>query len=338
MDRLSDLPQTILHKILYSVSQHQAAQTSALSKKWRYVWTTRPNVAFSDKAFNGTKQDFISTVNNTLQRYHHQNLSLDQFNFSLSDDESLSLLEEWIPRLTHMGVKEFYLSFASKSFMQEEYPPLPWLVFDAEWLQKLHVTRFKLDDRTAPHHHHHKINLKHLKLLHLDRVRIEDEEILHNIISSCPSIETLRLQDCDGLTRLELEDNLSNLKDLSFTGYRRLSQGKACSIKIQESPSIESIKIIESMIWFQPQELRNLNDLKLICVGFSVPDQLSWCKFPRLKFLRLLQCYGFEESHLFVDAPKIARFEYAGKFIPSISFATTSSSTNCATIEAGVCE
>lgn len=334
MDRLSDLPQHILQKILYFLSQHEAAQTSALSRQWRYIWDTRPNVAFSDSAFNGTKQAFISTVNNTLQRYHDRRLSLDEFHLSLSmaedsDESSFSLLEEWVPRLAHMSVKEFCLSIVSK-LSNVEYPHLPWVVFQVGCLRELYVRRCKLD-RTV-HDHHHEITLNHLKLLHLHEVRVEEEEILQNIISSCSSIQTMIIDHCQGLRRVRF-DNLSNLKDLSFTDYEVSNKHKSCRIEIHEEPSLETITIILSMIWFHPQEFRNLKRLYLVHVGFAVPDHLSSCKFPNLESLTLRDCYGFEESHLFVDAPKIVRFLYAGSFIPSISFATTCSSLKQSTVD-----
>ncbi|EYU31300.1 hypothetical protein MIMGU_mgv1a020509mg [Erythranthe guttata] len=56
MDRISDLPKDILHRILYFLSQEDAVRTSVLSKSWRYVWCTRPNLDFSDINFKGNKQ------------------------------------------------------------------------------------------------------------------------------------------------------------------------------------------------------------------------------------------------------------------------------------------
>ncbi|XP_012857594.1 PREDICTED: F-box/LRR-repeat protein 25-like [Erythranthe guttata] len=53
IDRISDLPKDILHRILYFLSQEDVVRTSVLCKSWRYVWCTRPNLDFSDINFKG---------------------------------------------------------------------------------------------------------------------------------------------------------------------------------------------------------------------------------------------------------------------------------------------
>ncbi|XP_076922966.1 F-box/LRR-repeat protein At3g26922-like [Bidens hawaiensis] len=50
-DRLSILPDDLIHKILSYISIKHVVQTSALSSRWRYLWTSMPYLSFSTKEF-----------------------------------------------------------------------------------------------------------------------------------------------------------------------------------------------------------------------------------------------------------------------------------------------
>ncbi|KAL9374619.1 hypothetical protein Peur_031498 [Populus x canadensis] len=62
IDRLSDLPDSIIHKILSLVDLRCAVQTSVLSKRWRFLWTS-----LTDLNFNGTCMDFTNFL--TFNRF-----------------------------------------------------------------------------------------------------------------------------------------------------------------------------------------------------------------------------------------------------------------------------
>ncbi|KAJ0666249.1 putative F-box domain, leucine-rich repeat domain superfamily, F-box-like domain superfamily [Helianthus annuus] len=50
-DRLSSLPDDLIHKILSFVSIKQAVETSVLSFRWRFIWTSMPYLSFSSEYF-----------------------------------------------------------------------------------------------------------------------------------------------------------------------------------------------------------------------------------------------------------------------------------------------
>ncbi|GJV34036.1 F-box domain containing protein [Tanacetum coccineum] len=54
-DRLSSLPDDLIHKILSSISLKQAIETSTLSSRWRYIWTSMPYLDFSTESFSKWK-------------------------------------------------------------------------------------------------------------------------------------------------------------------------------------------------------------------------------------------------------------------------------------------
>ncbi|GJT95361.1 F-box/FBD/LRR-repeat protein-like protein [Tanacetum coccineum] len=56
MDRLGNLPSSIIESILCLVPIQEAARTSILSREWRYRWTKIPNLVFEEDTFQ------VSTV------------------------------------------------------------------------------------------------------------------------------------------------------------------------------------------------------------------------------------------------------------------------------------
>ncbi|KAL9162169.1 hypothetical protein ABFS82_07G071600 [Erythranthe guttata] len=319
MDRISELPKDILHIILYFLSQKDAVRTSVLSNSWRNIWCTRPNLDFSDAAFKGNKQDFLSLVTRNLQRYRDQRMCVEEFHLRISlrdhldHESSVMLLERWIPLLKNMGLKKFCLSLHSKLYSTRLR--LPSVVFVAESLQDLRLENFVLDRNTIERI----VLLNNLRSLCLREDWIEDE-IFQKIIDSCPLIETLDVEGCLRLRTITL-NNLHHLKYISFSEMYDFT-GELCRNEIHP-PSLETIKISSGNLMFHKgADFRNLNELYIFDAKLSW-DHLSSCKFPCLKHLCIDSCDGLKETQLFIDAPNILDFKYEGDFVPSISFATT---------------
>ncbi|KAL7149600.1 hypothetical protein ABFS83_05G052100 [Erythranthe nasuta] len=296
MDRISDLPKDILQRILYLLSQEDAVRTSVLSKSWRYIWCTRPNLDFSDNNFKGNNQQFLSTVGNTLHLYSDQRLCLDEFRLSilLVDHEWVSLLEKWIPLLSDMGVKDFRLSIPS-DFSNREIIDLPSVVFKAESLKSLHLYRFNLG-KNIPEN----ILFVRLQVLQLSHVVLHEKGVLDKIMSSCPLLTDMWLQECKVLETVKLEKKLHKyLKHFTFINR---TNHAGCSIEI-DVPTLVTIRIIGCKLRFN---CRKFSNLKIIT----------------LRSVEIVQ------SQLCIDAPNILYFQYSGSLIPSISFASASMVSN----------
>ncbi|KAL9177929.1 hypothetical protein ABFS82_01G092500 [Erythranthe guttata] len=285
MDRISDLPKDILHRILYFLSQEDAVRTSVLSKSWRYVWCARPNLDFSDINFKGNRQGFLSTVDNTLQQYYDQGLSLEKFHLyasllgkDYSDHESVLLLEKWVPLLTGMGVKAFSLSIISDR--TPGITDLSSVVFKADSLEYLHLNRCNLGQNIPEN-----IPFVGLQVLRLQNVLME-EEIFEKIVSSCPLLTTMWFRECKGLKNIKLEKKLLKyLKKFSCIN-RNTPRIDECSVEI-DFPNLEKMEIIGNMV-----EIFSSNSI--------------------------------EQSELCIDAPNMEYFYYSGCFMPSVAFAPTS--------------
>ncbi|XP_074369313.1 putative F-box/FBD/LRR-repeat protein At4g13965 [Apium graveolens] len=73
-DRLSSLPDDILHQILSFLGTRQAVQTSVLSKRWRHVWTTTSSLTFDwyDQLFPYTHSGIIKFMEHVLSNRNHE--------------------------------------------------------------------------------------------------------------------------------------------------------------------------------------------------------------------------------------------------------------------------
>ncbi|XP_071691038.1 F-box/FBD/LRR-repeat protein At1g16930-like isoform X2 [Rutidosis leptorrhynchoides] len=81
IDRLSNLPEELIHKILSFMSTKHVVQTSALSSRWKYTWTSMPCLDFSSNDFaellifskfvthvlSGRNNEFLSCTLKSLQ-------------------------------------------------------------------------------------------------------------------------------------------------------------------------------------------------------------------------------------------------------------------------------
>jgi len=125
-DRISELPDEILHEIVSRLTLWYAVRTSALSSKWRYicssqsslvfdwvnVFQTSENVGFweswrSPCRCKEYKDAFISSVNQFIcsYRYRSTNISLFEVSFCLGR-ECQPQIDEWV---------KFAFEWASKS-------------------------------------------------------------------------------------------------------------------------------------------------------------------------------------------------------------------------------
>ncbi|GKF83616.1 putative leucine-rich repeat domain-like protein, partial [Tanacetum coccineum] len=65
-DRLSNLPDEIIHKILSFVGMKDVVRTSSLSSRWRFLWTSMPYLYFSSREFP-SKKKFCRSVHKVLR-------------------------------------------------------------------------------------------------------------------------------------------------------------------------------------------------------------------------------------------------------------------------------
>ncbi|KAL8266841.1 hypothetical protein R6Q59_004185 [Mikania micrantha] len=70
-DRLSNLPEDLIFKILSFMGTKHAVKTSVLSSRWRYIWASMPSLSFSIDDFQ-TLVKFSKFVAHVLSRRNNQ--------------------------------------------------------------------------------------------------------------------------------------------------------------------------------------------------------------------------------------------------------------------------
>nr|KAJ0218139.1 hypothetical protein LSAT_V11C300111620 [Lactuca sativa] len=70
-DRLSSLPDELIHKILFCYDMKFAVQTCLLSSRWKLVWTSLPCLNFSSRQFH-ILHKFAKFVTHVLSHRNHQ--------------------------------------------------------------------------------------------------------------------------------------------------------------------------------------------------------------------------------------------------------------------------
>ncbi|CAA0833959.1 Unknown protein [Striga hermonthica] len=319
-DRISQLPITILHRILCSLSQKEAVRTCVLSKQWRHVGSTRPNLKFSEGWFDNTQQNFVSVLDRTLQRYCDQNLSIHKLFLNLSRPDpvdrtlqgyldqnlsihklhlvipnpdsrwAISLLDQWLRIIAAFNIKAFKLNIPYVT------PALPLANFFSESLEELHLRNCKLSPVES-------MRFKSLHTLTLVCVEV-DCGTLETKTLGCPLLRRLVINNCLELRNIWLND-APGLKHFVLSGYERI-EGRSIIINV---PNIETIFIHGQWIWSDhyrsPFLFSGLTSLHLgnVILSSESIDLLSFgC--PTLESLVIDNCSGFEEFHLASDSVK----------------------------------
>ncbi|CAA0833924.1 Unknown protein [Striga hermonthica] len=355
--RISQLPIPTLHHILCFLSQKEAVKTCLLSKQWRHIGSTRPNLEFSEELFNSTQRNFVSVVDRTLQGYTDQKLSINKLHLDFSKPISLpvvSLLRRWIPKIAALNIKVFKLNFLSPPthpFLPyaPAYYDLPSAVFLAESLEELHLSKCRLSPVVES------VRFESLRSITLEHVHV-DGRTFETKMLGCPLLRRLVIKRCGGLRNIRVSEAASpGLKHFALCDFEMI-KGRSIEIDVL---NIETVSIGGPWIWSHRRRaflFSRLTSLSLCNVILS-SESLNLLSFgcPTLVSLALYYCSGFEEFHLASDsvkcltistskilvkgvticAPNIVRFDFTAPIsqVPdTFSVATTTSKEWCSCV------
>ncbi|XP_058089859.1 F-box/LRR-repeat protein At4g14103-like [Magnolia sinica] len=227
-DRLSDLPNGILNQIVSFLPIKEAARTSILSRKWRYIWTTITSLDLDSCLFNKW-ETFASSIDRLVT--HHDGPVLQKLRLSLlwARSRHTTQINGWIASAVKLNVQELDLYIP-----MEEYE-LPCCLFTCKSLLilKLALNCSVLRLPTAS-------GLSRIKMLHLTEVDFPNEKTFEELFLSFPKLENLNLENC-GLTHFEfLNISSHELKKLVISNCRGLHE---CRIYIS-TPNLLSFKLV----------------------------------------------------------------------------------------------
>jgi len=192
-------------------------RTSVLSGNWRKKWYTIPNLVFDTKHVPvpaGTSRHPSAIIDNKfLKIVDHVLLihsgPINMFKFSnfdqLGEDSLATDIDRWILHLIGRSIKKLVLEV----WIKDEPYKIPWCLFSYQSLHCLKLNWCCLKPPTMFE------GFRNLKSLVLNLVRVDDD-VLENLISGCPLLEKLRLQEIYSLNQINI--HAPNLKFFEIYG------------------------------------------------------------------------------------------------------------------------
>ncbi|ESQ28188.1 hypothetical protein EUTSA_v10019739mg, partial [Eutrema salsugineum] len=186
-DAISWLPDEVLGNILSLLPTKQAASTSLLSKKWRYVYRLVDNLEFDDSQQEG-RYNFPESFENFVDRTLALQCDLPIKKFSLKchvgeeDKERLkACLGRWISNVAGRGVLEAELRISRRGLGF-----LPPQLLSCKTLVKLTIGRQLYLDKLPSY-----VWLPSLKFLFLDTASFRYQYLCGVLLAGCPVLEEL---------------------------------------------------------------------------------------------------------------------------------------------------
>ncbi|XP_074301326.1 F-box protein At4g22280-like isoform X1 [Silene latifolia] len=332
-DRLSDLPDFIMHHIISFLDFKEACRTCILSRRWTRISDTNPVLLVTRRNVSDGNTASLEYIETRMQRYSKENLRIKKLRLEFSRDVELTCkVDEWLEIAVRNQVENLVLDNP-----YGRYYRLTGILLSAKSLRTLDCTGVKIP-------YYKDMNPSSLESLFLFEVAVK-ERMLNQITSSCLSLKHLGLSCCSGcksivIPRSSTLETLYLIESLPFGGT-----------VVLETPSLEYFKYLGSQIYDEhwpviskPSFLRNLRKLKISYVSIA-DDVLSklLSELNSLEVLKLCSCRlvstirisssRLREIHLYhcdnlldvlIDAPRLNMFKYKGEFYQSSSIALNS--------------
>ncbi|KAI6688923.1 hypothetical protein NL676_025751 [Syzygium grande] len=196
LDEISQLPGNITDQILSRLPIKDAVRTSILSRKWRYKWSSIPQLVFDSqctkaKGAQPSLQENLAKIIDKVLLLHTgpiRKFKLSHFEFSATSD-----IDHWILHLSRVSVKEIVLDI-----WKGQYYKIPTSLFNCQDLIYLELYKCLV-----------KIPLtfegfKNLEILDLHTLELSPDG-LEALISRCPLIKRLKLRNLVGIKQLNVE-------------------------------------------------------------------------------------------------------------------------------------
>ncbi|XP_010515571.1 PREDICTED: F-box/FBD/LRR-repeat protein At3g51530-like [Camelina sativa] len=229
-DRINELPDALLLKIVSSLPTKTVIATSVLSKRWRSLWKLVPRLEFVVSYGNGNIYKFAENVTKSL--LSHELPILESLHLKVGDQFDGVYIGVWATIAFARHVREFVLDHHGQRVR------LPSSLFCFDTLETLKLMNYVLLDVPSP------VSMKSLKTLHLRSVVYKGDESVRNLFSSCPNLEHLvvhRDYSNDSVERFTID--APSLKTLSLYDSYRAGKNMGYVIK---APSLRYLEIEDS--------------------------------------------------------------------------------------------
>nr|GEW54271.1 F-box domain, leucine-rich repeat domain, L domain-like protein [Tanacetum cinerariifolium] len=193
VDRLSGLPNDLLHKILSLNGLKCAIGNSVLSSRWRYIWTSMPCLDFSTKDFS-TLPKFPEYITNVLSRRDNL-VQVFSINFCFSGDFNKAFVKQVLSYAFSHNIQQLSITCLLDNRIQ-----LPLSLFNSQSLKHLTLTSELIDTSFETFCKFHcltttsTLSLPSLTTLYLANVTLCNEgnnDKSVGVSSECPNLKNL---------------------------------------------------------------------------------------------------------------------------------------------------
>ncbi|MFS8006602.1 putative F-box domain, leucine-rich repeat domain superfamily, F-box-like domain superfamily [Helianthus anomalus] len=288
-DRLSNLPDDLIYRILSYISIKHVVQTSALSSRWRYIWTSVPHLNFSTTDFRRLPR-FSKFVTRLLSGRNNQS-EVFSVNFTFRGKVSQEFVQRILDYAFSHNVQQLNITcLPGRLYCLAEFPHS---LFSSQSLKHFTFTgRIQTWNATVP-----TWSLPNLTTLNLTYY----DDTWDGLFSNCANLKNLTLKSSTslncfgishpGLSSLTLEDDnvrvnvvTPQLKSLTIKNWR--------GVHLISAPNLSSLHYTDHYCSYKdnddgplqlPTDLRHLEKVDIIIT--SDHDNKAYTH----KIVRLLQ-------------------------------------------------
>ncbi|KAL5731084.1 hypothetical protein ACHQM5_003843 [Ranunculus cassubicifolius] len=209
-DRISNLPEGVIHHILSFLPTKYAVSTCSLSSRWQYLWTSVSRLDFCDRLLHTEMTDeyhmmFANFVERVL--LHHDRSCIQKFRLSSSNVLDASRVNAWISSIARHKVQKFVLDFRV-----DQPLVFPRNLFTCEALKVLKVDKTFISVPAS-------ICISSLKVLSLGYVTISCSQATQNISFNFPVLEEFLIEECKWVMIKTFEIFADTLRILKIFDY-----------------------------------------------------------------------------------------------------------------------
>ncbi|CAN0928110.1 Probable FBD-associated F-box protein At1g32375 [Linum grandiflorum] len=286
-DRISNLPEDIIHEILACLrSATEPAKLAILSKRWNHLWCSYPGFDFNyyEQTISMKKENlekFLTATTNKFSALQHVSAVRIQLYETERESDLLEKLLGFVAKVTQEVFFTFYSLFTI----------LPRGLFDDDRFRNLKVVKLgncKFSSGSSVRFG------ASLQVLHLNSVKFpaqndEGDRILNGVIERASCLQNLTLKNIYGVRRFRIRDCL-NLKTLKF------GQVYGAKFEISGAQSLEILHVRylcekeeESHGMLTPTN-NNVKVVHITCSSTMTNEALNKfiSNFPRIESLELI--------------------------------------------------
>ncbi|CAN6246820.1 unnamed protein product [Urochloa humidicola] len=237
-DRLSELPDHLLHRILRFLDARQVVrELSRLSRRWRYLWVTSPYVNLQLAYRDGYEK-----FGNLLLLLRDGMVPLHTFCLHSWYWKHFQYERRWLLHALSRGLCVLEINLGYRDCLFE----LPDRIFSCATLEEFNLTATaERNEIIAPR----SVCLPCLKKLHLKFVRFQDPSVVEKLNSGCPALEDLSLSRCllgsfkissDTLKILSITDCEYGEIHVSAPNVRSLRLTVSGKVQVEDMPFLVS--------------------------------------------------------------------------------------------------